>query len=56
VPVHLQEAYRSLGLQPGSFPVAEKCAEEFVSLPMYPELTAAQIEYVGDQIKRLAGN
>jgi dTDP-4-amino-4,6-dideoxygalactose transaminase len=53
VPVHLQEAYHFLGLRQGSFPVAEACAEEFVSLPMYAELTPEQIEYVGRQIERL---
>lgn len=53
VPVHLQEAYCFLGLRKGSFPVAERCAEEFVSLPMYPELTREQIEYVGRQIERV---
>jgi len=53
VPVHLQSAYRELGLHRGSFPVAEKCAEEFVSLPMYPELTEAQIHYVVDTVKAL---
>jgi dTDP-4-amino-4,6-dideoxygalactose transaminase len=46
VPVHLQEAYRFLGMRKGSFPIAEKCAEEFVSLPMYAELTREQIEYI----------
>jgi dTDP-4-amino-4,6-dideoxygalactose transaminase len=46
VPVHLQEAYQSLRLRKGSFPVAEYCAEELVSLPMFPELTREQIEYV----------
>ncbi len=46
VPVHLQEAYRHFGIQKGTFPVAEKCAEEFLSLPMYPELTREQIECV----------
>ncbi|HTD67263.1 MAG TPA: DegT/DnrJ/EryC1/StrS family aminotransferase [Candidatus Limnocylindria bacterium] len=46
IPVHLQEAYASLGLKSGSFPVAERCAEAFVSLPMYPELTHQQIETV----------
>jgi dTDP-4-amino-4,6-dideoxygalactose transaminase len=35
----------------GFFPVAEKCASEFVSLPMYPELTETQIQYVSDAIK-----
>ena len=46
VPVHLQEAYRSLGLTRGAFPVAERCADEFVSLPMFPELKPEQIEAV----------
>jgi dTDP-4-amino-4,6-dideoxygalactose transaminase len=45
-PVHLQEAYRHLGLGPGSFPVVERCADEILSLPMYPELTPAQIKSV----------
>jgi dTDP-4-amino-4,6-dideoxygalactose transaminase len=40
-----------MNLKPGSLPVAEKCASEFVSLPMYPELTVEQIAYVADQIK-----
>ena len=50
VPVHLQEAYRSLGYSLGSFPVAEKCAAEFLSLPMYPELSNEQIHYVADEL------
>jgi len=53
IPVHLQEAYRFLGYQKGSFPVAERCADEFLSLPMYPELTAAQIEVVERELKAL---
>jgi len=53
VPVHLQEAYHFLELGKGSFPIAEKCAEELVSLPMYPELTKEQIEYVTRQIKNI---
>jgi len=51
VPVHLQTAYQSLGLEAGSFPVAEKCASEFVSLPMFPELTEEQIRYTTDTVK-----
>jgi dTDP-4-amino-4,6-dideoxygalactose transaminase len=46
VPIHLQEAYRSLGHGPGSFPIAEKCAAEFASLPMFPELSSEQLDYV----------
>jgi dTDP-4-amino-4,6-dideoxygalactose transaminase len=51
VPVHLQEAYRSLGLGRGMFPVAEKCADEFISLPMFAELTPEQIAIVAGKVK-----
>ncbi|MHA3774159.1 DegT/DnrJ/EryC1/StrS family aminotransferase [Verrucomicrobiota bacterium sgz303538] len=44
VPIHLQEAYRYLGFKRGAFPVAEQCADEFLSLPMYPELTEEQVD------------
>ena len=46
VPIHLQEAYRFLGHGVGSYPVAERCAQELLSLPMYPELRPEQIERV----------
>jgi dTDP-4-amino-4,6-dideoxygalactose transaminase len=46
VPIHLQKAYAFLGLEQGSFPVTERCAREFLSLPMYPELQPEQIEFV----------
>jgi dTDP-4-amino-4,6-dideoxygalactose transaminase len=51
VPIHLQEAYRSLGYRPGAFPIAERCAAELVSLPMFPELTPAQVEMVTQHLK-----
>ena len=51
VPIHLQKAYSFLGLGPGSFPVAEQCAQEFLSLPMYPELLPAQIKFVVETLK-----
>jgi dTDP-4-amino-4,6-dideoxygalactose transaminase len=38
IPIHRQPAYRDLGYLLGSFPVTERCAEEILSLPMYPEL------------------
>ncbi len=53
VPVHLQKAYEFLGYKGGSFPIAEKCASEYISLPMFPELTKEQIEYVAASIKEL---
>jgi dTDP-4-amino-4,6-dideoxygalactose transaminase len=46
VPVHLQKAYRSIGYEAGAFPVSEQTALEFISLPMFPELTEAQISTV----------
>lgn len=46
VPVHLQEAYQDLGYRPGSLPETERAAAEILSLPLYPELTDAQIEHV----------
>jgi len=51
IPLHLQEAYQDMGLGRGSFPVSEQCADEEVSLPMFPELTAEQIEYVAQVVK-----
>jgi dTDP-4-amino-4,6-dideoxygalactose transaminase len=51
VPIHLQKAYGFLGLELGSFPVAERCAKEFLSLPMYPELTEEQVRFVVDTLK-----
>ncbi|OGW49793.1 MAG: erythromycin biosynthesis sensory transduction protein eryC1 [Nitrospirae bacterium GWC2_57_9] len=52
VPLHLQAAYRDLGIKPGSLPVAEQTALEVLSLPMYPELTEDQIRTVADAVKK----
>lgn len=46
IPVHLQPVYAPLGLQPGSFPHAERAAREVLSLPLYPEITVAQQQEV----------
>ncbi len=51
IPVHLQEAYQALGLGTGTFPVAERCADEFLSLPMFPELSREQVETVARELK-----
>ena len=51
IPIHLQSAYQSLGLGCGSFPVAERCAQEFLSLPMFPELTPDQVQVVTSELK-----
>lgn len=46
IPVHLQEAYRDLGYKSGAFPVAETLAHRIVSLPMFPEITEAELARV----------
>jgi len=51
VPLHLQKAYSHNGHKEGEFPVTESVAKRLLSLPMFPELTKAQIEYVAQSIK-----
>lgn len=50
VPLHLQEAYRNMHYPVGSFPVTEKVSSEILSLPMYPQLSAAQARRVALQV------
>ena len=51
IPIHRQEAYRSMGLGEGALPVSEKLSREILSLPMYPELTPAQVSEVCEAIR-----
>ena len=51
MPLHLQKAYAYLGFKEGAFPVTENVAGRLLSLPMYPQLSKEQIEYVADTIK-----
>jgi dTDP-4-amino-4,6-dideoxygalactose transaminase len=51
VPLHLQECYKDLGHKPGDFPVTERLSREILSLPLYPELTEAQVRYVTETLK-----
>jgi dTDP-4-amino-4,6-dideoxygalactose transaminase len=51
VPIHRQPAYASLGLGDGSYPVAERAAAEILSLPMYPEMSEAAVDYVVDRLR-----
>ena len=50
VPIHLQEACAGLGYKKGDFPVTERAAARILSLPMYPELNAEQIDTVVDAV------
>jgi dTDP-4-amino-4,6-dideoxygalactose transaminase len=51
IPLHLQPAYKHLGLSKGSMPVAEKFCCEALSLPMFPELTKEQMGLIAREIK-----
>jgi len=51
IPVHLQEAHADLGYRRGAFPCAEQAADEVLSLPMFPEITTAQIDRVGTALR-----
>jgi len=46
IPCHLQPAFQHLGYDLGDFPQAEQLSHEILSLPMYPGLSQAQVEYV----------
>jgi len=50
VPLHLQKAYASFNYSRGDFPASERAAEEIVSLPMFPQLTADQLAAVVEEI------
>ncbi len=50
IPLHLQNAYKSLGYSNGDFPVTEKVALEIVSLPMFPQLQPEQQSRVVSEV------
>jgi dTDP-4-amino-4,6-dideoxygalactose transaminase len=51
VPVHMQPAYADLGHRQGSLPVSERLATEFLSLPIFPEMTNDQIDEVVEAVR-----
>jgi dTDP-4-amino-4,6-dideoxygalactose transaminase len=54
-PIHLQDVYKSLGYEKGSFPNAERVSDEIVSLPLYPSLAEEEVKYVCDCIRGFYG-
>jgi dTDP-4-amino-4,6-dideoxygalactose transaminase len=56
IPLHLQNAYKNLNVPNGNYPITEKVSNEILSLPMFPDLTATQIEYVVQKIKEFASS
>jgi len=52
IPVHLQKAAESLGYKKGSFPVVEELCNKILSLPIYPELSDEQVNYVVNSIQK----
>jgi dTDP-4-amino-4,6-dideoxygalactose transaminase len=50
IPLHLQKCFAYLGYKKGDFPVAEKLCERVLALPLFPELTEAEVNYVCESI------
>jgi len=50
-PLHLQKCFEYLGYKEGQFPVTEKMCKQILALPIYPELTNEEVEYICDCIK-----
>ena len=53
IPVHTQPYYENLGFKQGDFPEAESYYASAISLPMYPDLTQMQIEYIYQTLKEI---
>lgn len=53
IPLHLQPALKHLGYKPGDFPIAERTAQEILSLPLYPELEEVEIQFMAQTLKEI---
>jgi dTDP-4-amino-4,6-dideoxygalactose transaminase len=55
LPLHLQKCFADLGYKKGDFPVSERVAGECLSLPVFPELSDAQVDHVASAITSFNG-
>ncbi len=51
VPLHLQKVYKNLGYKEGDMPVAEYLSKRTFAIPVYPELTKEQVDYIISKLK-----
>jgi dTDP-4-amino-4,6-dideoxygalactose transaminase len=56
VPMHLQECFSYLGHSVGTYPESERAAKQTLALPIYPELSEAQLRYVVDCVRSFFAN
>ena len=56
MPLHLQECFSYLGYKKGDFPVAERVSQEIMSLPMNPDLSDEEIEYIVKEVINATDN
>jgi dTDP-4-amino-4,6-dideoxygalactose transaminase len=54
-PLHLQDCFKELGYKQGDMPVTERLCKEVLSLPVYPELSRQEIEYVAGKVLKFYG-
>lgn len=59
IPIHMQPYYTELGFSEGDFPEAERYYQQALTLPIFPDLTTSQVDFIADkviaQVKKLKG-